>query len=210
MWMTEAKNYYKSLKFLIKNEKDQIEPKIVLSYKDWDNRVNTVCPKWYNARFVMIKPRSYERDWKTTEWFEIVLNDETDWEVRFSSSWTNPAKQFVNALAWFTWNQINRLFISCSASDYNWKIYANLRVNIDWQNGTPILNKEQKQQYITPITNPDTNEVVSYSYKKLIDFLESQYEQINAKAIDEVELKETKKEHYIEDSKIDTTDDLPF
>ena len=186
MWKVENINY-KKLRFTIKNEKWQIDPVLSLNYKSGDERVNEVCDKWYEANFVSIQPRSYtNNENKTVPGFEVILNDEIDWEVRFTAAWTNPSRFFVNSLLWWTGEKIGRIRISTSAKEFNWTMRANLWVNIDGQPWTQFLDKEAKNKLVTPIKDPDTWEIIKCKYDKLETFLESKYEEINAKAVKEV------------------------
>lgn len=177
---------YKTLKFLIKDEKDQINPKLILSYKNWEERVNKELGKgWYEAKFVEIRPYSYEtKDKKVIKWFSVILDDEQDWEVRFNCSWSWPSRRFVNYLCWRCVDTINKIKISTSSSEWNGKTNATLWLNIDWQTSDLLVGKEEMKNYVTEIINPDTKEVMAYSYKKLEDLLESKYNEVNLKSWD--------------------------
>ena len=160
----------------------------------------------------------YEREWEMKEGFEIILDDDKDGEVRFTTAWTNPARQFLNSLAWYTGKTIWKMCLTTSAAMFNDKMRPSLRLNIDWQNGTPLLNKEAKQQYITPIVNPDTWKITGNSYIRFEKFLETQYDQINAKSqnlmtILEQPVKERTLEEVraaVEVDKTPETEELPF
>jgi len=175
---------YKQLKLQIKDEKDQINPKLLLSEKDWDRYVNKECPKWgYEWQFVKISPRSYvNSEKKTVPWIEITLNDDVDWEVRLQAAWTNPVRFFVNSLCGWTGKTIWRMKISTSAKERQGKMKANLWLNIDGQNGTQLLSKEERENLVTAIKDPDTGEIIKCKYDKLEAFFESKYDEINKKS----------------------------
>lgn len=214
-------HYYKSLKCLIKDEKQQINPKLVLSYKEWDERVNAECPKWgYEANFVSISKWSYkDKEWKVIPGFEIIMDDEQDWEVRFTSAWTNPARFFINSLCGWTWQTIGRMKISVSADDkFSGKMRANLWLSVDWQPGSQMLKWEEKNKYVVPIPDPENpEEIVWYKYGKLEAFFETQYDRLNKMANTIVNQVEREVEHKTEEpmdlkSKETPVDvlDLPF
>lgn len=174
---------YKTLRLLIKDEKDQINPKLTISWNNWQEWLNKELGKWgYEAKFKEIRKYSYEnKEGKLNYGFEIRLEDEVDGDVRFTCLWTNPSRRFVNYLAGWT-GEIGKIKLSTSAKEYNGRMQTTLWLNIDGQMSNLLIGKEDMEKYIVAIKDPDTQEIIKYKYNKLEEKLESEYENINKRA----------------------------
>ena len=183
MWKVEGENY-KKLRFIIKDKDQQVKPMLVLDEKVWNERIKTECSKGYEAEFVKVQQYSYKTDdWKEVKWFTVILRDDVDGEVRFSSAWTNPSQRFMNYLLGWDWT-IKKLKISFSFKDYNWKPQVTLRCNINGELWGMLISKDEmnEQKLVYPIVDPETQEVQKYSYRKLQEFFESKYTDFNKKS----------------------------
>ena len=216
MSIVEGKNY-KTLQMLLKDATWTINPVLYLNQKNDDGKREKVeCKRWYEWEFVRISKRSYaNKDREVVPGFEITLRDDKDWEVRLQTAWTNPSRSIANSLAWWTW-EIRTLRISVWAREKNWRVFANAYLNINGEQSSWLLSIEEQEKLVTKILDPDTQEVIKRKYTKLEAFLETKYDEINAKVSKSekpTSIVEEKLFDKIDSKKLDTStesDELPF